>query len=92
MLDELRRRLPQAQVHGVAAGLHLLVTLPHGHDDIALAEKLLASGIKVQALSWHRQLAGPPGLVLGYAAQGPEEIRTAIRKISQLVRAAPGSN
>jgi GntR family transcriptional regulator/MocR family aminotransferase len=92
MLDELRRRLPQAQVPGVAAGLHLLVTLPHGHDDIALAETLLGSGIKVQALSWHRQLAGPPGLVLGYAAQGPEEIRSAIRKISRLAPAAESLN
>jgi GntR family transcriptional regulator/MocR family aminotransferase len=87
MLAELHRRLPQAQVHGVAAGLHLLVTLPDGYDDLALAEKLLHSGIKVQALSWHRQLPGPPGLVLGYAAQGPEEIRSAIRRISRLVGA-----
>jgi len=85
MLDELSRRLPQARVHGVAAGLHLLVTLPDGHDDIALAQQLLDSGIKVQALSWHRQLPGPPGLVLGYAAHGPEEIRSAITKISRLV-------
>lgn len=37
MLNALREHLPQARVHGVAAGLHLLITLPDHVDDLALA-------------------------------------------------------
>ena len=53
--------------HGSAAGLHLTITLADGLDDIELAGRCLAAGVKVQPLSWHRQADGPPGLVLGYS-------------------------
>jgi len=84
MLDELRRRLPQATVHGVAAGLHLLVTLPDGADDADLAQRALEAGLKVHPLSYHRQLPGPPGLVLGYAAQPPDRIREGVRRLADI--------
>ena len=38
--------------------------------DTGPAAAALAHGVKVRPLSWHRQLPGPPGFVLGYAA-GP---------------------
>ena len=37
----LREHLPDARVHGVAAGLHLVVGLPDGVDDAAVAERAL---------------------------------------------------
>ena len=70
----LREHLPHAQVLGVAAGLHLLVTLP-GSDDVELAAAADAAGVLVHPLSTHRITPGPPGLVLGYAAQAPDRIR-----------------
>ena len=84
MLHELRRRLPQATVHGVAAGLHLLVTLPDGADGADLAQRALEAGLKVHPLSYHRQLPGPPGLVLGYAAQPPDRIREGVRRLADI--------
>ncbi|WP_003892959.1 hypothetical protein [Mycolicibacterium smegmatis] len=62
---------------GVAAGLHLLVTLLADVDDVALADELRRAGVLVHPLSWHRRTPGPPGLVLGYASHSPDRLREA---------------
>jgi GntR family transcriptional regulator / MocR family aminotransferase len=87
MLGALREHLPHAQVLGVAAGLHLLVTLP-GSDDVALAAEADAAGVLVHPLSTHRITPGAPGLVLGYAAQAPDRIREAIARLGAVSRSA----
>jgi GntR family transcriptional regulator / MocR family aminotransferase len=87
MLGALREHLPHAQVLGVAAGLHLLVTLP-GSDDVALAAEADAAGVLVHPLSTHRITPGAPGLVLGYAAQAPDRIREAIARLGAVSRPA----
>jgi hypothetical protein len=86
---------PQQQstpcVEGVAAGLRLLLTLPDlagGIDDTALAEQIRQAGVLVHPLFWHRQLTGPPGLILGYAAHPPERLHEAVRRIAATVGAA----
>ncbi|WP_163548548.1 PLP-dependent aminotransferase family protein [Candidatus Frankia nodulisporulans] len=87
LLGALRATLPTATVQGVAAGLHLLVTLPADQvDDRALADQLHAAGVLVHPLSWHRQRPGPPGLVLGYAAHPPDRLREAAATITRVVR------
>lgn len=86
LLDALRTELPAASVKGVAAGLHLLVTLPEGSaDDTVLADELRDAGVLVHPLSWHRRLPGPPGLVLGYAAHNPDRLREAAVTIGRVV-------
>ncbi|MCO1653544.1 MocR-like pyridoxine biosynthesis transcription factor PdxR [Pseudonocardia humida] len=92
MLGALGEHLPGATVHGIAAGLHLLVTFPEHPgaarlDDVALAERARAAGVVVHPLSRHRQREGPAGLVLGYAAHPPDRIRAAI---ALLGRSLPG--
>jgi GntR family transcriptional regulator / MocR family aminotransferase len=92
LLAALREQLPGARVQGVAAGLHLLITFPDLAGDIRdtdLAERLLRAGVLVHPLSWHRQLAAAPGLVLGYAAHTPDQLREAVRRIARAVRAQP---
>jgi GntR family transcriptional regulator / MocR family aminotransferase len=92
MLGALREHLPHARVLGVAAGLHLLVTLPAGSndaaDDVALAAEADAAGVLVHPLSTHRIRPGPPGLVLGYAAQAPDRIREGIARLGAVSRSA----
>jgi GntR family transcriptional regulator / MocR family aminotransferase len=78
LLAALRAHLPEARVHGVAAGLHLLVGLPEGIDDGVVAETALAAGVAVQPLSYHRLRPGPPGLVVGYAAVTPDRLHEAV--------------
>jgi GntR family transcriptional regulator/MocR family aminotransferase len=87
LLQALAAALPQARVRGIAAGLHLLVTLPDAAvDDVVLAEELAAHGVVVQPLSWHRRLPGPPGLVLGYATHPPDRLRAAAAVIAGVVQ------
>ena len=87
LLGALRPELPQARVQGVPAGLHLLITFPAlAVDDTDLAERIHQAGVLVHPLSWHRQRPGPPGLVLGYAAHTPDQLREAARRIAQALR------
>lgn len=89
VLAALAEHLPHARVEGVAAGLHLLITLPDERrhsDDAELAAAIRRSGVVVHPLSWHRHQPGPPGLVLGYAAQPPDRLHEAVRHIAAVVR------
>ncbi|MGI8415983.1 MAG: hypothetical protein ACR2P2_07180 [Nakamurella sp.] len=95
LLEALREQLPTAQIQGVAARLHLVVTLPDaaGGDDVALAARVLAAGVRVQPLSIHRMRPGRPGLVLGYAAETPDRLRVAARRIATAMLAGrPDAN
>ncbi|GAA3337195.1 PLP-dependent aminotransferase family protein [Amorphoplanes nipponensis] len=87
LLQGLREHVPQARVEGVAAGLHLLITLPGAGDDTELARRLERAGVRAHPLSWHRQLDGPPGLVLGYAAVAPDRLLEAARRMGQVLGA-----
>jgi len=82
----LARYLPAAVVTGVAAGMHLMVTLPPGVDDAALAGRAAAHGIGALALSRTRlRSAGPPGLAIGYASVPPDRLRSAIQELARLL-------
>jgi GntR family transcriptional regulator/MocR family aminotransferase len=91
LLEGLREHLPQARVEGVAAGLHLLITLPGAADDTELAARLEECGVRVHPLSWHRQVPGPAGLVLGYAALPPDRLIEAARRMGRLLPGRAGS-
>jgi GntR family transcriptional regulator/MocR family aminotransferase len=90
LLAALRADLPAATAQGVAAGLHLLVTLPalDPGDDVALTDRIREAGVTVHPLSWHRVGPGPPGLVLGYAANPPDRLREAVRIIARVINRA----
>ncbi len=84
MIESIRAHLPDAVVHGAAAGLHLMITFPPGFADTDLAAAALARGVKVQPLSWHGQLRREPGLVLGYAARTPADIADAVAVLGDI--------
>lgn len=88
----LAEHLPAARVHGIAAGMHLLVTRPAGEndtgDDRVPSARARAVGVLVQPLSQHRVAPGPPGLVLGYGAQTPDRIRHGISRLAATLSAA----
>jgi GntR family transcriptional regulator / MocR family aminotransferase len=87
LLAAMRSYLPEAQIAGIAAGLHLLVTFPSlaGTADTALAERILQDGVLVHPLSWHWQRATEPGFVLGYAAHTPDQLHEAVRRIARVL-------
>ena len=87
LLAGLRTHLPQARVTGVAAGLHLLIVLPGDVPDQISADRAARAGVLVHPLSWHRLAPGPPGLILGYAAQPPDRLAEAARRLGDALRA-----
>ncbi|TDD13722.1 PLP-dependent aminotransferase family protein, partial [Actinomadura sp. KC06] len=96
MIDAIAEHLPGAAVHGAAAGLHLTVTFDPSSGgraarfgDTDLAAAALERGVKTQPLSWHAQLPGPPGLVLGYAAVPASDITAGIAAIGKALRDLP---
>jgi GntR family transcriptional regulator / MocR family aminotransferase len=85
-LAALAEHLPHARVTGVAAGMHLVVTLPSTVDDARLAARAVAAGLGALALSATRVgTAGPPGLVLGYASCTEDRFRAALRDLGGLI-------
>jgi GntR family transcriptional regulator/MocR family aminotransferase len=93
LLAAVAEHLPGTTTHGVAAGLHVLVTLPPSQavDDVELAAAALARGVLVHPLSLHRCAPGQPGLILGYAAHSPDELRCAVQRLGVAHRQLVGS-
>ena len=85
----LAARLPEAQVSGAAAGLHLLVHLAAGTDAGAVAARARAAGVRVVSLDAYRLAPGPPGLVLGYGNLADHQVETAVTRLAAAVRSAP---
>ena len=67
LIDQLGRRLPDCEVSGVAAGLHLVVHLPAGVQASAMVRDAEQRGVHVVDLDTYRaDGSGRPALVLGY--------------------------
>ena len=78
--------VPDVVVGGVAAGLHLTVSLPDGVDEAAVVHDLAGQEVALQGLSSYRLRPGPPGLVLGYAHLTPDELRSGTRIVADTIR------
>ena len=78
--------LPEAEVLGTSAGLHLLVTLPPVVDEAAVEAEAARRGVLVAGLAPHRHVPGGPGLVLGYGHLSEDRLRRAVRTVIDAVR------
>lgn len=68
VVSALGRRCAGLRLEGVEAGLHMVVRLPDGSDDIAITDTLRDRGVGVSPLStYFAGRAGTQGLVCGYA-------------------------
>ena len=65
MIQAVSTQLPAAEIHGAAAGLHLMISFATAFRDVDLAAAAFDRGVKVQPLSWHCQTRRQRGLVLG---------------------------
>src|SRR5690606_32371362 len=64
------------------AGLHLVMHLPEGADDVGIVLAARSLGIGVRPLSrYYAGGAGRPGLIFGYACVPDENIGPAFRKL-----------
>lgn len=69
------------------AGLHLVLHLPDGLDDVLLCAQAGAEGVVVRPLSRHylQRQGARQGLLLGYAGVGQRQIRPAFDKLAKLI-------
>jgi len=88
LLDAVTRRYGDAlPAMGGDAGLHVVMQLPEGSDDRAVAEAALARNIVVRPLSGYyasRERANA-GLLIGYACVPDEEIAPAFETLAEAI-------
>jgi GntR family transcriptional regulator/MocR family aminotransferase len=88
LVDALRQRLPDVEVRGIAAGLHVLAVLPEGVDELRVLSEARTRGIALSGLSEHA--VRPPveqALVLGYAVSSEPALRAAVKALAEVVNA-----
>ncbi|TDH49542.1 PLP-dependent aminotransferase family protein [Mycobacterium eburneum] len=88
--DTLGRYAPAMPVHGIAAGLHAVVTLPEGVAEADLLAAAQRRHIAVTGLApfWHPGPRRAEGLVLGYGTPAEHEYPAALGHLGRLLRAA----
>jgi GntR family transcriptional regulator/MocR family aminotransferase len=79
----------RAWVGSQSAGLHLVVRVPDTVDDVALARRAAARGVRCNALSSY--FIGAPharGLVVGYGYTATEAVRQGGQRLAEVLRSA----
>ena len=98
LVAALTSHLPDYPVTGVAAGLHVVLQLPDGADDEAIATEALADGIRVECLSRFARSEDndAAGLLLGYSRLHEAATHRAVAALAKVIarvgtapRAAP---
>jgi GntR family transcriptional regulator / MocR family aminotransferase len=89
LVHALTTNLPQFDVRGTAAGMHVLLALPDDADDVAIAAAAATRRIGVQPLSpLHLAPSRERGLVIGYGRLPDSRIDDAVRALTAVLRAA----
>ena len=91
LVDALRTYLPEVQISGTAAGLHLLAQLPDSADERAVALRAREAGVGLHELHRHctARAPVPPALLLGFALPGEADLPAAVRLLARAVRTIP---
>ena len=88
LVAALARWLPDATLSGVAAGLHVLVTLPQGPDEPALVAQAAERGVRIYPLGDYRVAKANdavPAVLLGYGNLTPPAIEEGVRILADVV-------
>jgi GntR family transcriptional regulator/MocR family aminotransferase len=89
LVEALARELPEVEVRGIAAGLHVLAVLPPGFDEARVLEEARDRGIGLYGLGEHAVQPRPEqALLLGYAVAREPAIRAAVTRLAEAVAAA----
>jgi GntR family transcriptional regulator / MocR family aminotransferase len=86
LVEALHEHLPDAEIKGIAAGLHATVELPSG-DEAEIARRAREARIGLNTLADYETAAPhPPTLVLGYAQQSEPAIRAGVKALAAALR------
>lgn len=89
LLAALEPALPQGcAVQPSDQGMHILLWLPEGADDVRIAARAEAAGIVMRPISpMYAGAVGRPGLMLGFGGFAPERLREAAAALGRLLHA-----
>ena len=82
LIAELAARLPQLEITGIAAGLHMLATLPPGTDEADVVTAARTLGLELHGLAEHRIAPRPAGAGAGYGALPDAAIPAAVAALA----------
>jgi GntR family transcriptional regulator / MocR family aminotransferase len=87
LVTSLHKHLPNLRLHGVAAGLHVLIELAAGVDERAIVDAAARRSIRVYGGGAYRAkpLAGPPAILVGYGGLPESTIPEAVRELAQIL-------
>jgi GntR family transcriptional regulator/MocR family aminotransferase len=90
LVEALTEALPEVQVHGIRAGLHVTIQLLPGDRGRVIKEAAALRGVALTALSDYYLERGEDSalLLLGYARCSEAVIRAGVRELAAAVRAA----
>jgi GntR family transcriptional regulator / MocR family aminotransferase len=93
LVEALQQYVPGARIHGIAAGLHVLVELEGDIDEAALVRAAREHSIRMYASSAciTRLKDGPVGLVLGYGAMSEDSIPLAVKELASVIAQLRGA-
>lgn len=89
LVSALGEFLPEAQVHGIRAGLHATVQLRHGDRGRLVRDECARRGVALSAMSDYFLDARQDSamLLLGYARSSEATIRAGVKELAAAVRA-----
>jgi GntR family transcriptional regulator / MocR family aminotransferase len=87
LVAALDRHLPDVEIRGVAAGLHLFGKLPEGIDEAHLVEAAVELMVGTEGISRHRfpGSPGPPAILLGYGTIAEAAIEPGVRRLERAI-------
>ena len=90
LVRALAAEIPEATVHGIAAGLHATVRLPKRYDERAIHEEARRQGIAIGVLGDYRirPRRTLPTILLGYARCAEPTIEAGVRDLARVIRKA----
>nr|WP_155712745.1 PLP-dependent aminotransferase family protein [Pseudoduganella dura] len=92
LIDALRTELPRLRIEPADQGMHVVVRLPDGVDDVAVASAARNAGIALRALS--PMCSGDlrlSGLMLGFGGFTAGQLKEAVQRLRRVLSAlAPG--
>jgi GntR family transcriptional regulator / MocR family aminotransferase len=84
--ESLSKHLPELELHGFEAGMHLAAWLPKGLNDREISKTASQHGLEVMPISTYSQThLARGGMFLGYAAISPQEIQKGVKMLSQII-------
>jgi GntR family transcriptional regulator/MocR family aminotransferase len=86
LVAALARHLPGCTPAGVAAGLHLVVSLPEQADERDVLARARARRIALHGLAEHSIAPRPPALILGYGRIALPAIELGVRELAATIR------